>query len=645
MGDVADGTSLLVWDAESSPPAHAGETVLWSSVTEVSSADVISLPLLVEREADVLRKRYLAWVHDVGQELLGGQSLVERLHLRPGFSYWWMTPLSEKCNFSKSPQIDNAIRLLAFEQWVGGKEVRRIILATAADGLAECLCNWCRNSGIEFERKRLPANTEVPPWHRRLLQFVPSSLQAIAWLAKYAFQRRPLKGLGIKAWRESTAKITFVSYSANLNPDSAKSGHFESHYWGSLPRIVCDSGLTSNWMHIYVADLVVPSLIAAKSIFDGFNSNEPRIRAHSMLDSFLRGGVLARSVRDWLMLRKHGKILPHALQISHSKQMDFGPLFREEWKRTFLGKEALQSLLYFNLVEEAISFLPKQDIGVYLQENQPWEMAFIHAWRVAGHGRLIGVPHSNVRYWDLRYCFDRRDYTQHTNYRLPLPDYIGVNGPAAMRVLKDGGCPTERLVSVEALRYLYLAQLPRIQRPVVVQNSTLRVLVLTDYDAGHTRKQIGLLAKTLELLPESVQITVKAHPTLPLSPADLPGRQTTLSNRPLSELLALSDVAYASSVTSAAVEAYSVGLSVAVLFDPASLNMSPLRGMDTVAFVYTPEQLACAILKSHDGRCGSDKRTEQFFTVDENLPRWRCVLGMPSANLASGKCELPTDSS
>ena len=59
-------------------------------------------------------KSYLAWVHDVGADEVAGRSLVERLELREGFSYWWMTPLSEKCNYSKSPQIDHAIRLLAY---------------------------------------------------------------------------------------------------------------------------------------------------------------------------------------------------------------------------------------------------------------------------------------------------------------------------------------------------------------------------------------------------------------------------------------------------------------------------------------------------------------------------------------------------
>ena len=52
--------------------------------------------------------------------------------------------------------------------------------------------------------------------------------------------------------------------------------------------------------------------------------------------------------------------------------------------------------------------LPRQRLGLYLCENQGWERIFIRAWRKHGHGKLIGVAHSTIGYWDMRY-FDQQD--------------------------------------------------------------------------------------------------------------------------------------------------------------------------------------------------------------------------------------------
>jgi surface carbohydrate biosynthesis protein (TIGR04326 family) len=638
MGGVADEASLLVWDSELSPPPYTGRTVLWSSVAEEGAQDVVSVPLLVERDADVVRSRYLAWVHDVGQDTVDGHSLIDRLQLRPGFSYWWMTPLSEKCNYAKSQQIDHAIRLLAFSSWVDRRVVRRLVLATSDECLANCFRIWCAGAGAVFEWQKLPTQKRVSPWYRRIGGALPDSVQAVVWLAKYVLGRWPLKGQGLREWRETEAKVTFASYSLNLRPDTTRSGHFESLYWGALPKAMSCSGRQSNWMHLYVEDANLPSPVGAKKAFGLFNKNEKRVRMHVTPDAFLGWDVIARSLRDWLRFRHCGDTIPRAFRSSRCTGIDIGSLFEREWQQSFWGRDALRNFLYYNLVEAAVRALPKQDIGVYLQENQPWEMAFVHAWRSAGHGRLIGVPHSSVRYWDLRYFFDGRDSAGDAAHMRPLPDQVAVNGPVAMRVLQAGNHLSERLVLVEALRYQYLVDMPKAMGSEITRHSgcPLRILVLTDYDAGHTEKQLLLLAKTLHLLSGDAQIVVKSHPALPLSSADFPGQQMKTADRPLPELLAMSDVAYTSSVTSAAVDAYCAGLPVVALFDPTSLNMSPLRGLNAVEFVHTPEQLAHALMgvpREKDRKSSA----ENFFTLDKMLPRWRQLLALAEDSPAVGR--------
>ena len=131
------------------------------------------------------------------------------------------------------------------------------------------------------------------------------------------------------------------------------------------------------------------------------------------------------------------------------------PLFRRDWERSFFGVEAIQNSLTLNLFEKAFADLPKQSIGVYLQENQGWELGMIHSWRDNAHGELIGFPHATVRFWDLRYFFDQRSYCR-SQVALPMPDFVAASGKSVKSIYLESGYPAKDLVEVEALRFLYL---------------------------------------------------------------------------------------------------------------------------------------------------------------------------------------------
>lgn len=253
-------------------------------------------------------------------------------------------------------------------------------------------------------------------------------------------------------------------------------------------------------------------------------------------------------------------------------------------------------------------------------------MALIYAWRAVGHGRLIGVPHSTVRYWDLRYFFDPRNYQRTGKNDVPLPDKMALNGPAAMAAYRKGGCPADQMVEVEALRYLYLADLLPMQN---VANAPLtvsrRVLVLGDYLTATTHRQMQLLTDAAPLLPPDTRYIVKAHLSCPVKASDYPSLHLQITSLPLAKLLSECDVAYSSNITSAAVDAYCTGLPVVSMLDSNSFNISPLRGLEGVMYVTNHTELAAALRTARD--CARVV-AEPYFCLDKELPRWRKLLGL-----------------
>ena len=113
------------------------------------------------------------------------------------------------------------------------------------------------------------------------------------------------------------------------------------------------------------------------------------------------------------------------------------------------------NLLWIERFDRALRDAPHQVKGFYLCENQGWERAFIHAWRKHGHGELTAVPHSTVRFWDLRYFADPRTVQSFGAARLPQADRVALNGPAAIEAYLDAGFPKEIIRECEALRFAH----------------------------------------------------------------------------------------------------------------------------------------------------------------------------------------------
>jgi surface carbohydrate biosynthesis protein (TIGR04326 family) len=588
-----------------------------------------TLPTLdeVEKRAATLRPRYLAWIFDLGQTQIEGMRLIDHLQLRAGFSYWWMTPLVQKCNFDQSPWIDDAIKLMAQTDWAVTQPVKMVNLASTRRSLAERLKAWCAMAGIASEWLSVEKSApDEKRFLRRVHKSLPAGLQGAVWLIRYLIERWPLRGVGVNAWRVSSARISFFSYFFNLTPVALTEKRFESRYWGYLPDVLHDQAAPTNWLHIYVKDTSIPTAREAAKILREFNKSAEGYQTHTALESFLSVRVVLTTLRDWLRIARSSRRMETYVAQTTSNGLNLWPLFAEEWRDATVGTMAIANLIYLNLFEEALKQLPHQRSGVYLQENQGWEFAMLQAWKAAGHGRIIGCPHSAVRYWDLRYFFDVRCYNRESPNPMPLPDNVAVNGSGALRSYLDGGYPAADLIEVEALRYLYLNDLrDDSDEDASELKPKLRLLVLGDYTVRHTKIQMHLLELAASSLPKGTVITVKPHPACPIHAADYPKLAMRVTMEPISKLLPHCDVAYTSSVTAAALDAFCAGVPVISVLDSDTLNQSPLRGMDGVKFVSTPVELSQSIAHAASQSRNSEQGRD-FFHLDADLPRWRKLL-------------------
>lgn len=626
--------NILIWDSEAPPPENKFTKLIWRGFVQSGSEGCISIPELIDKNAETLRSKYLALIYELGELKVVGGKLIDHLEIRPGFSYWWMTLIAEKCNCSKSPLITDVIKLLAFDEWAkNNPNIKSINLASDNDELIKCLEDWCDVKNIHFECQCLPANSEPQRWIEIFFYRLPYVIQATIWLLKHLINCWPLCGVGVENWQKHKPQLTLVSYFFNLRPEAARKGRFDSYYWTKLPYVLGQKKIRTSWLHIYVKNSVSTTASSAAKLLTEFNANHKEEQAHVFLESFLSIRTVAGAIRDYIKIRRTSRVITKTVSKCLANNRDFSglslwPLFRKDWERSFFGKDALQNLLSLNLFEKAFSQSPKQNAGIYLQENQGWEFGMIYAWKASRHGPLTGFPHSTVRFWDLRYFFDPRSYSK-DQLSLPMPTSLAVSGNAVRKSYRDGGYPREDLVEVEGLRYLFIHAKYNNKgciEPTLIKQKKL--LVLGDYLSLHTAAQMRLLQEIADHLP-NIELTVKPHPACPIEENDYPEFKFMLTNKPLSELVGMFNVVYTSNMTSAAVDAYSAGLKVISAVNSETLNLSPLIGVSGVRFVRSAAELRQALVELPSDSDEDVKRFD-YFNVDPALPRWRKLI---SANL------------
>ena len=622
---------VFVWDAEGLPPDGDWTMMLWRGSTESAFQNAVSIPKLVEDNADVLKARYLAWIYDLGEKRIDGRRLVDHLELRPSFSYWWMTAIAQKSTYVGSPHITDVIRLMAFDAWATERTLSRVVLASSNQPLAECMRLWCARLNVGFDWRPRPKQSVHLSLVRRAYKVLPLSLQMIVYFIFYFVDRWPLRGVGLKEWQRTNGQVTFFSYLLNLVPNATNEGSFKSRYWANLPEVLQKNGCKTNWLHIYIKDPLHPRAGIGAQKIKQFNHTGSGEQVHVALDSFLSVRIGFKALRDWFRLVWAGRKLEPEISAVSSNGLDLWPLYAKEWRNSMFGPISIINTLYLNLFETATKELPSQQVGIYLYEQQQWEFALINTWKDSAHCRLIGAQHATMPYWDLRYFYDPRSYKQTVDNDLPMPNTVAVNGPATLNTCLQAGYPNEDLVEVEALRYLHLVETKveagTVSTPAsIFAKDTLRLLVLGDYLISNTQLQMNLLVQTFPALPAGTVFTVKPHPACPIRVADYPSLSLTVTTiEPIAKLLAECDVAYTSATTSAAVDAYCAGVPIVSMLDQNTLNLSPLRGCAGALFARTPEELTLALTSAATTPRTLDNR-HKFFTLDPELPRWRKLI-------------------
>jgi len=613
---------LLLCDDENVNIKHDGDRIYWRSLRQ--SGFEYSLPRIVEDNAYVLKGKYLTWLYELGHTKIDGQSLIERFEIRSNFSMWWMSLLIEKSN-AKSPAIYSVFRLLALDMFLRDKKVKKVVVDSSDLVLIKALKGWSSDSSIQFDF--LPGGVvkglgNKKSLIKRLPYFFSATVTFVSFFFRYGTFKNKYINESIKTKRD---RICFISYFYNIDRSSCDAGRFYSRYWTELHSLLSSGQSSVRWLHLFVKGDRTPNLKSANHYIDRFNENESTYESHFILENSLSLKVLFMAAHDYVKVCLAG----YKLRNIHSSfkpegcGFNFWSILEHDWMRSFFGNVAMSNALYLNMFEDVFSKWPYHKKGFYLMENQAWERALIYSWRKSGNGELIGVGHTVVSEWDLRHFVDVKEIKRSSRLSLPIPDKVALNGEMALKEYRLVGFPEDKIIKVEALRYLYLDGKQKLEG---CDNNFkgMRILVLGDILSKPTLRLIKIVSEAMRALPTSTRLMIKPHPACVLTNNDWAVLEAKVITQPLDQIESEYDIAITSNATASAVDALFSGKKVFTLLDPETFNMSPLKGSNGVSFFGNSEELLDAV-KMENNKSYEGIENDALF-IDSNIPSWKALL-------------------
>jgi surface carbohydrate biosynthesis protein (TIGR04326 family) len=305
------------------------------------------------------------------------------------------------------------------------------------------------------------------------------------------------------------------------------------------------------------------------------------------------------------------------------------PLLRRSVRKGTVGGASVDNMFWIAAFDRLLSSAPRLGPCFFLSEMQGWEVALMSSWFRLQTTPIVGVQHSTVAFWDMRYALGPKVLAHVRAGSCEAQYRLAVNGPLAMRHLLEDGYAESELVETEALRYLDLRRVAGLKNaaPSLRGPGRFGLLLCGEYDERATARLVNTVSAALSSLQLPPRVIFRPHPGSPVRVPD--GRiegQYEVVRADLSDLLGQAQLVVCGSVSSVAIDGLLYGRTVAVLRDPRCF---PGPAASELQLINSAGELADVILQADSqvasgGSEGHDPTV--WFCLDSSMSRWRGLV-------------------
>jgi len=541
---------------------------LWSSFSNNRSNNFVSLPDYIELYSDRLRAQYINFIESISLNFSGKKFDSKKL-------IWNMSLIMEKSNFSKSKYISDIVKIFAFIELTKDLKIAEIEVISDNENLINLFRDWSK-----FKKILFLSNCDKSNFITKIGKSIKESTffeftKGLFSLLKYYRHRNRLKQLTKTNANRQVYDATIVSYITNLDDFSQSLDDAISRYWGEFYKNLKKEKRKILWIFLLSGNInkSVIQKFLDKEHFDGIDTSHFE---YQFIDSFLSLKLLFKVILEYIytsftnLTFKKGNLF-------YKYNFDLWRFYQQDWNSSLHGSCLANNILYKNLF--LTLFSNKQIFGnvIYPLENISWEFALIDICRRKNIKKIIGFPHTDIRFWDLRYFRTINKESQKF-----YPDLLISTSKKISDNLVYFGFKKKQLIKMHPLRFQEIS--PKVKKdPKNKTSNKLILLILGDYEKKNDLIMLERLIKNNKSLLSNKKVVFKPHPTqknLSYLNSYIHGKYFKIVDLKISELIANCDIVISSQSTTASIPFAMKSIPVGIFVDGVGLNLSPFKGMN-----------------------------------------------------------------
>jgi len=585
--------------------------IIWKGYEETDKQK--SVLQYINKNSKNLRSDYLSWIYWLSNIQIKEKKLAEHLENDSGFSLWWMSEFVEKSN-TKTRSHFKSIKFFALVNMLKKYDIKIIKCFSKDIELKNALKIYCKQHKIQYDNKINSINFQL---NQSIIYHI---IKANFFLLKYFITFFHYKKSTIKQHNLSNNSVFFHSYFMNYKKSSVIKNQYYSNYWKDLPELFINNGKKINWFHTYLKTKNVKTIHTGKNIINNLNDEN---NLHNFIENYFTIFDYFNILTKWILLMCRIMFLQKKLKkiISDDSRSFLFEFHKSSFNNSFYGSLSIMNLIWINRFNEIMKNINRQNLGFYLCENQGWERALIYYWKLNNHGKLIGVVHSTMPFWDLRYFQDKNFYDE--KHSLPFPDYFAINSPIAKDLYKKSLQPINKLIEVEALRYLDLInQCKRIS--IETNNKSLnRILIVGDFQQNTTTDLIKII-KDASLDLKDYKIDFKPHPGNYIDISKFGLNNVNIVNDSLVNISSQYDYFITTANTSSTMDLILLRKNFSVFLHSDDFNASYLTEIPGIEYFYDKSSLILILMDSYHKH--SRINPNEIFYSGSSLNKWKSLI-------------------
>lgn len=571
---------------------------LKSSSNRLADHDVC-LEDFIEDNSSLLKLDLLALLQSFSEFNAHKSNLKNFLQISKKINLWDLSLINEKCNFDKSKYFDLVITFLAIQRLLDDLEYDEINIRVKDKKLEKIL-------SVFFNKKKY-----LYSFNSIFLSFKEITFGVLNLILKtkifISF------GLFNNYIKKTKNNITFFSY---LSPKSIDK--YKNQYWEGLEDNLKQMNLSTNWIYLWVPNKIIPSPLKLKQFIKSINKANIEDNHISLYNFFSYKAYLKILYLYILSIKK----LFHLIRISknlNKKYPHIWFLFEKDFFSSVIGKEAINTLTNFCLIEETKKVIPEKSTIFFNQENQIWEKSLCTVYMK--NANKIGVPHTYISDWDLRFLANAESEIH------LLPNYVITNGDDALIKLEKYEAYNNKLIQAEALRYSFLDG--KLNSHKKNNMGIESCLVITEYSKDSTKNILNIINNTCPDINREIKFTIKPHPLCIPNINDFNNfDKSKIKIEVESKIIDIVneyDFVISGNQTSASLECFLLGVPLVIVNDESLINFSPLKNIENINFVSNPKELKEIINNKRIYEKGPLYQN-QFFYLNSHKPMWEDLL-------------------